>query len=151
MVPTDESKQVEDLRRGCVGCLTLIGAVIAFSACVGFFSQKQLPPPPLSKEQKEDIISQLRNASYPEPQSLEVREETGFVVATFEVVPSQIPDGGEAFATDALLKIRERLLPSGKYKQFTVTLNGPSKYSGIIYRYGSARFAGGQVVWQKGK
>ena len=110
-------------------------------------------PPPLSQEQKEAIIADLSSANYPVPQSIEVSKETGFVVATFLVTPDQIPDGGKAFATDALLKIRERLLPSGRYKSFRVTLNAPSEYTGIVKRYGSARFIEDQIAvdWQQGK
>ena len=109
-------------------------------------------PPPISQAQKSAIISDLQSANYPEPKQVEVNKETGFIVAVFEVVPSQIPDGGREFATDALLRIREKLLPTGKYGNFRVTLNAPSgRHTGIIERYGSARFTGGEVVWQQGK
>lgn len=123
--------------------------LVALTAC----GPAATTPPPLSEEQKQAIIADLSSVNYPVPQSIEVNKETGFVVATFLVTPDQIPDGGKALATDTLLKIRERLLPSGSYKNFRVTLNAPSEYTGIVERYGSARLIEDQssVDWQQGK
>jgi hypothetical protein len=126
--------------------------LVALAAVLNACGLTSAQPPPLTPEQQSAIVGDLRGANYPEPKSLEVSKDGGFVVAIFEVTPSQIPDGGEAFATDALLKIREKLLPSGSYKNFRVTINAPSQYTGMVNRYGSARLVeGGRVNWQQGK
>ena len=136
------------------GCGCLVATIVAISLGMTLCTRSNIPPP-LSEEQKTVIISDLRNARYPEPQSIELNKETGFVVAIFEVFPEQIPDGGKTFASDALLRIRERLLPAKVYKNFRVTLNAPStQHTGIVERYGSARLledSSGVVDWQQGK
>jgi hypothetical protein len=109
-------------------------------------------PPPLSQTQKESITSDLQRINFPAPSSLEVND-SGFVVATFDgIEPSRVTDGGKDFAETAILRIREQLLPSGNYKNYRVTINGPSPGTGMISRYGSARLLeDGKVDWEQGK
>jgi hypothetical protein len=120
---------------------------IALTAC-----SSAPQPPPISQAQKDSIAAEFRRINFTAPSSLEVNE-TGFVVATFEDIdPLRVSDGGQGFAEMALLRIREQLLPAGTYKQFRVTINGASPGTGMISRYGSARFIeGGKVYWEQGR
>jgi hypothetical protein len=43
MPPKDESKQMEDLRKGCVGCLTLVGILGVFISCSALFFSGKTP------------------------------------------------------------------------------------------------------------
>ena len=122
-------------------------AAVALAGCSSSSIQPQL-----SKNQKELITSDLQKINFPAPSSLEVND-SGFVVATFDSVePSRVTDGGRDFAETALIRIREQLLSSGKYKQYRVTINGASPGTGMISRYGSARLIeGGKVEWKQGQ
>jgi hypothetical protein len=63
------------------------------------------------------------------------------------------PPGGsfEAFGTNAVVAVREAMLPFHITEMYRVTVNGPSPGTGLIRRYGSARFIeGGRVEWQDG-
>jgi hypothetical protein len=50
------------------------------------------------------------------------------------------------FAEMRLLALREALLPHG-YHDYRVNINGPPPGTGLIKRYGAARYAGGSVEW----
>ena len=123
--------------------------VISLSGCG---SSTPPPPPPLSQAQKDSIASDLMKINFPEPSSLEVNDSE-FVVATFnDIDPSFVRDGGRSFAETALIRIREQLLPTGAYSRFRVTVNGASPGTGLISRYGSARFIeGGKLNWKQGE
>jgi hypothetical protein len=131
--------------------MKVASCLAALSICLAGCSG-EVPAPPISEAQKAMIAADLQSANFPPPSSLEVND-SGFVVATFDGVDSSlVPDGGKAFAQTALIRIRERLLASGKYENFRVTVNGHSPGTGLISRYGSARFVeGGEVTWSQGK
>lgn len=59
--------------------------------------------------------------------------------------------GARAFASKALLTIREALPTATTIKSYRVTVNGPSPGRGMITRFGSARLIeGGAVEWEAG-
>lgn len=90
----------------------------------------------------------LRKIGYPMPQSLEIND-TGFLVATFELRGRVSPLSVKTFAEDSIMAIREAMLPFKIVEAYRVTLNGPSPGTGMIRRYGNARFIeGGQVEWE---
>lgn len=78
------------------------------------------------------------------PKSVELR--SGIIVVDYEVGPDMlIPH--KTFGETRLLGIREALLPFG-FNNYRVNINGTSPGTGLIRRYGSARFlAGGPVEW----
>jgi hypothetical protein len=123
-------------------------AAVALAGCAA----SPPPPLPLSQAQKAAIAADLQRINFPAPSSLEVNE-SGYVVATFNGIdPSRVTDGGQSFAEVALLRIREQLLPSGKYQRYRVTINGDPPGTGMISRYGSARFVeGGALNWKQGQ
>ena len=106
------------------------------------------PAKPLTAAQLKDVVATLKSRGLTEPQHIEVASN-GFVVADYE-----IPGGSlavlnpRAFGESRLLAIREALLTDG-YKDFRVNVNGPPPGTGLIRRYGSARFIaiGGKVEW----
>jgi hypothetical protein len=99
----------------------------------------------LTSSDREAVSAVLRAQGLTEPASLEL-ESTGFVVADYEV--SDLTAGSyRAFGQARLLAIREALLPSG-FKNFRVNVNGPPPGTGLVRRYGSARYIdGGRVEW----
>ena len=127
-------------------------SIVALWACMAFLCCAGAPGTPreLSAEHRNAINSALRSRGYPLPQSLEINEG-GWLVATFEL--SGRPPGGsfEAFGTDAVVTIREAMLRFKLVNNYRVTVNGPSPGTGLIRRYGSARFIeGGDVEWEEG-
>jgi hypothetical protein len=70
---------------------------------------------------------------------------------TFEI-SGRAPCGSfEAFGTDAVVAVREAMLPFHLTDKYHVTINGPPPGTGLIRRYGSARFIeGGRVEWEDG-
>jgi hypothetical protein len=103
----------------------------------------------LTFDEHKAIYDALRTKHYSSPSNLEIND-SGWLVATYEL--QSIPTGGfEAFATNALVTIREAMLPFKTVEMYRVTLNGPSPGTGLIRRYGSARFIeGGRVEWESG-
>lgn len=81
------------------------------------------------------------------PDSIEL-QSTGFVVATWEISDASAALLSERrFAEDRLLLIREALLPFG-FKSYRVNVNGPPPGTGLVRRYGSARYIdGGRLEW----
>jgi hypothetical protein len=78
------------------------------------------------------------------PKEIELR--SGIVVVDYEVPPSLlIPK--KTFGETRLLAIREALLPFG-FNSYRINVNGPPPGTGLVQRYGSARFLQyGQVEW----
>ena len=130
--------------------LPLIGLcwVILVLACGGI-PRQATPPRYLPTEERDAIHAALRMKRLPQPVSLEITD-SGWLVATFEL--RTIPeDGFRVFGENALLAIREAMLPSKTVEKYRVTLNGPSPGTGMIRRYGSARYIeGGRVEWEEG-
>jgi hypothetical protein len=101
----------------------------------------------LTTEHRNAINSALRANGYPSPQSLEI-SEGGWLVATFELRGAARGGSFEAFGTGAVVTIREAMLPFKTVSNYRVTVNGPSPGTGLIRRYGSARFIeGDRVQW----
>jgi hypothetical protein len=113
-------------------------------------SRRQSTARTLTQEHRQAIYSTLAAKRYPRPVSLELTDG-GWLVATFEI-SRRAPGGSfEAFGTEALVVIREAMLPYKLVDSYRVTVNGPSPGTGLIRRYGSARFIeGGRVEWQDG-
>jgi hypothetical protein len=102
----------------------------------------------LTDEHRTAINKALKAKHYPAPESLEITEG-GFLVATFQINGPVTPNSLEGFATGSLLAIREAMLPFKVVDNYRVTLNGPSPGTGLIRRYGNARFIeGDQVRWE---
>jgi hypothetical protein len=70
----------------------------------------------------------------------------GWIVVTY-----QLSNGlrARAIAEEAVLATREAMLPYQLDAHYRVTVNGPSPGTGLITRYGSARFTD-RVEWQSG-
>jgi hypothetical protein len=106
------------------------------------------PPPELTAEHRRDIERVLHDANLPQPTTLEVNN-SGFLVATFEVDRDDVRGSIRVFAESAVLAIRNAMYPHKVFQSFRVTVNGPSPGPGLVRRYGSARFLeGGSVEWQ---
>jgi hypothetical protein len=111
----------------------------------------QKAPAGLSTQQKTEIQAALQAKGFPSPKSLEVNE-TGWLVAIFELADPRSAAYLENFATDTVLLIRNTLYPSSAFSKYRVTLDGPSPGPGLVLRYGSARFIeGDKVVWEPTK
>jgi hypothetical protein len=77
------------------------------------------------------------------PDSVELR--LGYVVADYSV--PNLSGSARSFGEARLLAIREALLPF-RFKDYRVNVNGPPPGTGLIRRYGSARYIdGGTVEW----
>jgi hypothetical protein len=116
--------------------------------CAGSGSRQSSSPKQLTTEHRNAIKAALRSKSYPAPTSLEITDGD-WLVATFEL-SGRVPGGSlQRFGEDAVVTIREAMLPFHLVEAYRVTLNGPSPGTGLIRRYGSARFIeGGQVEWE---
>jgi hypothetical protein len=111
-------------------------------ACAG------TPAKPLTNLDREHVRKELTYRKLPEPKSLEVND-VGFVVADYELMPQEARRlNPRIFGQECLIAIREALLDKG-YQDYRVNVNGPPPGTGLIQRYGSARFigSGGKVEW----
>ena len=135
--------------RNVVSVLLVFGPWLALTlGCAE--GRRQALPKTLTDEHRRAINSALSAKKYPRPISLEITDG-GWLVATFEL-PGRAPGGSfEAFGTDAVITVREAMLPFKLVQSYRVTVNGPSPGTGLIRRYGSARFIeGGRVEWEDG-
>src|SRR5688572_23329463 len=108
-------------------------------ACTGSRSRQASSPKQLTTEHRNAINAALRAKKYPTPTSLEITDG-GWLVATFELGGS-VPGGSlQGFAENAVVTIREAVLRFHLVESYRVTLNGPSPGTGLIRRYGNARF-----------
>lgn len=118
-------------------------ALLALSACG---ETRTLTP-----EHVQAAHAALKARNLWSPQSLSL-SGAGFVVADYELSNEQAAAAVplRRFAENHLLAIREALLPHG-FTNYRVNINGPSPGTGLVRRYGSARFidAGGKVEWIK--
>ena len=129
---------------GCLAKLALGGAVAVISlAIIGSLSDSG--PKILTPEHHAAIGRTLTAKAFTIPDRIEVTS-TGFVTATYEV-PASLAIPHRRFGEDRLLAIREALLPFG-FKNYRVNVNGPPPGTGLVRRYGAARFIdGGSVEW----
>lgn len=105
-------------------------------------------PKSLTAEHRSAIQASLRKIGYPQPNELEIND-TGFLVATFELRGPVDRLSLKSFAEDSIMAIREAMLPFKAIERYRVTLNGPSPGTGMIRRYGNARLIeGGAVEWE---
>ncbi|MBM4048243.1 MAG: hypothetical protein FJ279_24330 [Planctomycetes bacterium] len=120
-------------------CLTLVSC--------GTATQTEKPAKVLSADDRATILAALQEKSLPFPVSLELNE-SGYLVATFELADPVSAEYLRAFATESLLAIRNRMQARSLTDKYRVTLNGPSPGPDLVLRYGSARFIeGGSVEW----
>lgn len=110
---------------------------------------EQAVPKYLTEQHRSAINARLRSVGYPAPVSLEINGD-GWLVATFEL--RSVPSGSfRSFGENAVVAIREVMLPFHLTDKYRATVNGPPPGTGLIRRYGSARFIeGGEVQWKDG-
>lgn len=105
----------------------------------------------LTPTQRRHVDTELDAKGLTHPLSLEVHD-TGFVVAEYELTDEAragLVVTIQTYGESRLLAIREALLPDG-FKDYRVNVNGPSPGTGLVRRYGAARFVeGGSVEWVK--
>jgi hypothetical protein len=78
MPPKDESKQMEDLRKGCVGCLTLVGILGVFIGCSALFFSGKTPE---KKEAKTKEINPAASLSIDDSEQIISDEQVGRTMA----------------------------------------------------------------------
>jgi hypothetical protein len=102
-------------------------------------------PSELTQDHREAIERVHSMHAWTRPTHVEV-SSVGFVVVEYEV-PDGLAIPPRTFGETRLLAIRDALLPYG-FKDFRVNVNAPSPGTGLVKRYGSARFIdGGSVEW----
>lgn len=99
----------------------------------------------LTQEHRDAIRAGLRAEGLPNPANIEMTDG-GWIVVTY-----QLSNGlqARAIAEQAVLATREAMLPYRLTESYRVTVNGPSPGTGLITRYGSARFTD-RLDWQSG-
>lgn len=137
-------------KTGCVAWAALIFfVVLAIGWCAGRDQPSSRAGATLNAVQQKAVLSVLSSKGLPTPQSIRV-ESTGFVVADVELTEAQVRQLRSIQQTgqDILLTIREELLVDG-FKSYRVNMNGPPPGTGLVRRFGSARFidSGGKVEW----
>lgn len=139
---TQPAAKARGLSRGLFWTL-LVGAVLL---TLSFVASNALDSaPPLTTSHRAAIERMHADKQWDQPTSIGL-SDVGFVVVEYEV-PSPVPGGPRAYGEARLLAIRETLLPSG-FQNYRVNVNGPRPGTGLIRRYGSARFInGGSVEW----
>lgn len=119
-----------------------IGVIVALV----FVSQltEDSSPKSLTAEHYAAIEAVHAKHAWTSPKEIELR--SGIVVLDYEV-PSSLAIPRKTFGQDRLLAIREALLPFG-FNSYRVNVNGPPPGTGLVRRYGSARFLQyGEVEW----
>lgn len=107
--------------------------------------------PKLTSEHRSAILAALKAKRYPGPTEIEITDGE-YLVATFELSRPPAGRSWQSFGEDAVITIRNAMLPFKSVDSYRVTVNGPSPGPGLILRYGSARFIeGGQVTWESAR
>ncbi len=151
LLSTETVEKVEIVQpKKKTGCLPWLAFGFVAILIMGWCGSRMNPSPSVfTSEQRETVTEALRADNRDLPQSLEL-ESTGFIVAQWELTDSQVKSLSvpiRQFGETRLLLIREALLPYG-FKNFRVNVNGTSPGTGLVRRYGSARFIdGGSVEW----
>jgi len=127
---------------------SLLALVVLADCVLGCANSRTTTRKVLTTEHRVAIKEALKAKNYPAPTSLEITDGD-WLVATFQL-SGGIPGGSfQGFAQDAVITIREAMLPFHLVHAYRVTLNGPPPGTGLIRRYGSARFIeGAQVEWE---
>lgn len=129
---------------GCALCLVLLAVL----GCVNN-SNRSSPSTPqpksLTAEHRQAISTALKAEGLPIPSSLEITD-AGWLVATYQI---RSGGGARSLAERSVLAIREAMLPYKMIDAYRVTVNGPSPGTGLIRRYGSARFMD-RMEWEEG-
>ena len=101
--------------------------------------------PPLTASHIAAVERMHIGKGWDQPASVEI-SNAGFIVVEYEV-PRPVPGGPRAYGETRLLAVREILLPFG-FQDYRVNVNAPRPGTGLVERYGSARFInGGSVEW----
>lgn len=124
--------------------LVVVGALIVL-AVIGNMISDAGAPSAMTAEHRMAIEAAHKPHAWELPVNVEI-SSAGFVVADYQV-PVTLAIPPRTFGQERLLAIREALLPFG-FKNFRVNVNGPPPGTGLIRRFGSARFIdGGCVEW----
>ena len=146
--PRQEKAQFSKGFRRLLGVLGVIGIILL--AWIGSLSDQSRAEKSLTEEQRSAIAKALHQNGLPTPMSLEIND-TGYLVATFQVSEARSLASIRENATKAVLTIRNTLYPHGPVNHYRVSFNGPPPGPGLILRYGSVRFSeGGTVEWEPG-
>jgi hypothetical protein len=125
---------------GPIGCLIALAVTLACSST----------PRILAAEHHEAVRKQFDAQGLTQPTELTI-SEAGFVTADYivtDVERRRLTMSLREFGELRLLAIREALLPYG-FQDYRLNVNGPPPGTGLIRRYGSARFigVGGKLEW----
>lgn len=128
------------------GCLTIIILLVA-GFCVSQLGESGRPSE-LSPAHRAAVEAALKASGFDQPSTIELAS-SGFIVAEYVISDPSIAIRARSFGEARLLAIREALLPFG-FKDYRVNVNGPPPGTGLVRRYGSARFIGigGKLEWQ---
>jgi zinc-ribbon domain len=125
----------------------LIGIVLVVGFCVSQF--RGSGPSELTEQHRRAVEDALKAKGLDQPSTLSL-ESNGFVVADYVLSDPMVSLRAQQIGEARLLAIREALLPFG-FTDYRVNVNGPPPGTGLIRRYGSARFigagGGGTVEW----
>lgn len=122
----------------------VIVAVLFVGWCVSLFGPDAGTPRVLTNEHYAAINTVHASHAWTKPRSIAL--SSGIVVVDYETSP-EVAIPARTLGETRLLAIREALLPFG-FKDYRVNINGPPPGTGLVRRYGSARFlSGGPVEW----
>jgi len=150
-----KAKMQKDSKNIGKGCFVVMLAGVAVFVVLSLLPPEKgsarkptLSAQKLSAQNESEIQTALQSKGYPFPRSLEINE-TGWLVATFELSNPRSATYLENFATNTLLTIRNTMHPRSIASKYRVTLEGPPPGPGLILRYGSAMFIeGGKMAWE---
>lgn len=145
-------KSTKQVRTGCMVIIVIVASIFIYSLLTPNKSSKSHEnAPTLSQQDKSQILTALNNKGYPAPMSMEIND-SGWLVAMFELTDPRSAAYLEKFATESLLTIRNTMQPNSIVSKYRVTLNGSSPGPGLILRFGNARFIeGGGLRWEPAK
>lgn len=136
---TQQNSSLSIVGKVLVGCAWLLVALFVIVMLTQTSSQE---PASLTVEHREAIAAAHKTRSWAEPHAIELR--SGIVVLDYVYGANVTP---RVFGEARLLAVREVLLPFG-FTSFRVNVNGPPPGTGLVSRYGSARYLGsGSVEW----
>lgn len=150
--PIPQPAPVKKSGSGCGVAILVLAGIFGALVLLGSISQSRIEngpsAPPLTAQLREDVYRGLSMKTLSQPQTLEVTA-AGVVVADYEITDAQrLGVNVRRFAEDRLFAIREVLLREG-FRDFRVNVNGPPPGTGVIRRYGSARYFenAGKAEW----
>lgn len=122
--------------------LWALGVVVVLALFAPLIRQSA---PVLTVAHRDAIEALHQQHAWTRPTALEVSDVGNIVTVTYEL-PADAGGTARGVAEARLLAIRELLLPSG-FTSFRVNINGPSPGTGLVRRFGSARFLGDKLEW----